>query len=130
VLLGVVFLFGRMDFDPFFCFLSCLFPCRLFFLLFIYSITDIFLSGRGCYLLPPPSLLVVANINFNQSTTEIYVPKYELLAKQIWLHCGTGLGGTHYNQTESWLSLSGSVCSQVKWAYSIVRKHEARRRLS
>jgi hypothetical protein len=22
------------------------------------------------------------------------------------------------------------VCSQVKWAYSIVRKHEARRRLS
>ncbi len=37
-----------------------------------------------------------------------------------WLHCGTGLGRTHYNQMELWLAISGSVCSGVKWVYSIV----------
>jgi hypothetical protein len=61
VLSGVVFC---LDFTSFLLF-SLVFVSLPGVFPLIYSITDIFLSGRGCYLLAPPCLLA-ANVNFNQ----------------------------------------------------------------
>jgi hypothetical protein len=86
---GVVFC---LDLHPFFCFLSCSLSLAGYFsfiYLFIYYITDISLSGRGCYLLAP-LIFFLAMQNFAPGKKGLIVLSYLTTHASSWyLNNGT-----------------------------------------